>query len=95
MLQRKFDKLLNLEVGTDLWKLLGSREISNQIGYALFQKKEKKTTEGGIDICHEPVFQKVKDVASFDKKKSPATKISLFVEGSEEIFDATIKMNQR
>ena len=38
--------------------------------------------------------QKSKDVAKLIKSKSPATKLPLFVEGSEEIFHATIKMNQ-
>lgn len=90
----KFDRLLNLEVGTNLEIAKIAGELKPNWVCIVPEKREEKTTEGGIDICQQSVFSKVLEVAKLVNNLSHQTKISLFIEGSEEVFQAVLKMNK-
>ena len=50
------------------------------------EKREERTTEGGLDIMGEQNFEKVKRTCEALKKNIPETKISLFVESHAEVL---------
>lgn len=50
------------------------------------EKRQERTTEGGLDLLSESHYQRVRAACEKIKKNSPASKISLFVESSPEIL---------
>lgn len=90
----RYGRLLNLEVGTDL----SIAKIASTLGpdwvCIVPEKREEKTTEGGLDISRMEIFQKVLEVIAIIQSKSPQTKISLFIEASQAVFEAVKKMNK-
>lgn len=56
------------------------------------EKREERTTEGGLDLITPGNYEKVKKACEQIKAKSPTTKISLFVEADKEVLDRCISM---
>jgi|SRR5690606_37874516 len=56
------------------------------------EKREERTTEGGLDLISEINYQKVKKACELIKAKSPQTKISLFVEADREVLERCLTM---
>ena len=85
-------KLLNLEMGC-------SEEIS-EIAVAsrpewiclVPEKREEKTTEGGLDLVSDSGYKKVSEMVELLKSQMPNVKISLFVEASEEVMKKSISL---
>jgi pyridoxine 5-phosphate synthase len=50
------------------------------------EKREERTTEGGLDVIDPTNFLRVKKACEDIKALSPATKISLFVEANESVL---------
>ena len=50
------------------------------------EKREERTTEGGLDVMNEKNFERLKKACLDIKHGSPATKISLFVEADEAVL---------
>jgi len=55
------------------------------------EKREERTTEGGLDLKNDDYFRKVKERCAFIKKQSPMTKISLFVEADDFVLKRSIE----
>jgi len=91
---RKYQKLLNLEVGTDLEIAGIAGELAPDWVCIVPEKREEKTTEGGLDITRSEIYEKVIQVIEIIKEKSANSKISLFIEASMPIFEAVKKMNK-
>ena len=89
---RENNKLLNLEVGTDLEIARIAARLGADWVCIVPEKREEKTTEGGLDLTNEKVFKKVVDVVDVIHAKSAGTKISLFVEASKGILEAVLKL---
>lgn len=57
------------------------------------EKREEKTTEGGLDLKNNAYFEKVKTACHEIKKACPKTKISLFVEADEVTLNRCFECN--
>jgi pyridoxine 5-phosphate synthase len=57
------------------------------------EKREEKTTEGGLDLKSDSYFEKVKSACHKIKKASPNTNISLFVEADEMTLKRCFECN--
>ena len=56
------------------------------------EKREERTTEGGLDVLSHYNFDRIKAACSLLKKRTPQTKISLFVECKEEVLKRCLEM---
>lgn len=50
------------------------------------EKREERTTEGGLDVMDQKNYDRVKKACEDIKALSPSTKISLFVEGDADVL---------
>ncbi len=90
---KKYNRLLNLEVGTDLEIAKIAGNLKPDWVCIVPEKREEKTTEGGLDLKNAKIAAKVIEVGKVIKHLSPNTKISLFIEGSVLIFNAVKEMS--
>lgn len=86
LVTKKFGKPLNLEIGVDPEIIDIAVATAPDWICVVPEKREEKTTEGGLDLKSEATFNKVKDACALLKSKIAGVKISLFVEGDEEIL---------
>ena len=56
------------------------------------EKREERTTEGGLDVLDPKNFERVRAACETIKKKSPGTKISLFVEARAEVLEQCLRI---
>ena len=89
------DALLNLEVGTDLQIAEIAGRLSPDWVCIVPEKREEKTTEGGLNLKNDIVFEKVLTVSKMIKKMSPRTKVSLFVEADTTIFERVLSLGEQ
>ncbi len=57
------------------------------------EKREEKTTEGGLDLNSEQNFNKIEQTVNLLKDALPKTKISLFVEANENILKKCLQLS--
>ena len=91
---KKYGRLLNLEVGTDIEIAQIAGELCPDWVCIVPEKREEKTTEGGLNISNVEVASKVLEVAKIIRSSAPEVKISLFIEASHSVFEAVKKLNQ-
>ncbi len=84
LVTKKFGKPLNLEIGVDPEIVDIAIATAPDWICVVPEKREEKTTEGGLDLKSSENFEKVKNACSLLKEKIPGVKISLFVEADEE-----------
>ena len=83
---RKFKMPLNLEMGaSDEMIKIAIHERPEWV-CLVPEKREERTTEGGLDIIDAKNFERVKKACDEIKAQSPETKISLFVEADESVL---------
>lgn len=83
---RKFQMPLNFEMGcSDEMIKIASMEKPEWV-CLVPEKREERTTEGGLDVIHPANYARVKAACETIKKNSPNTKISLFVEATPEVL---------
>jgi len=56
------------------------------------EKREERTTEGGLNILHPETFLKIKNACETLKRVSPDTKISLFVEANLDVLKSCFSL---
>lgn len=83
-----FSKPLNLEIGANQEIIDIAIETSPEWICIVPEKREEKTTEGGLNLKDHLVFQKIKKTCDLLRDKVPNTRISLFVEADEETLVA-------
>lgn len=86
LVTKKFGKPLNLEIGVDPEIVDIAIAASPDWICVVPEKREEQTTEGGLDLKNSEIFEKVKAACSKLKGAIPHLKISLFVEGEDEIL---------
>ena len=83
---KKFGLPLNLEMGcSDEMIDIASAHRPEWV-CLVPEKREERTTEGGLDVLNENNFDRIQKACEKLKKNSPLTKISLFVEASEAVL---------
>jgi pyridoxine 5-phosphate synthase len=89
---KNFGALFNLEMGcTDEMVVIAGRQRPDWV-CLVPEKRQEKTTEGGLDLFSQENFLKVLNTCKKLKQLSPGTKISLFVEADLEVLDKTLQI---
>jgi pyridoxine 5-phosphate synthase len=57
------------------------------------EKREERTTEGGLDVLDPQNYQRVKNACDKIKAESPRTKISLFVEAQQTVLEKCMTLH--
>lgn len=86
MVTQKHNKPLNLELGANDEILQFAVEVKPDWICIVPEKREEKTTEGGLDLYNKDHFNKISDTCKMLKDKIDGVKISLFVESQKEIL---------
>ncbi|MFP5385711.1 MAG: pyridoxine 5'-phosphate synthase [Bacteriovoracia bacterium] len=89
---RKIGLPLNLEMGASPEMVKISIEEKPEWVCLVPEKREERTTEGGLDLIDDKNFQRVKFACDEIKKHSPMTKISLFVEADEAVLKRCLSL---
>lgn len=84
LVTKKFGKPLNLEIGVNPEIVDIAIATAPDWICVVPEKREEKTTEGGLDLKNEENFTRVKEACELLKSKVPGLKISLFVKANEE-----------
>lgn len=80
---RQLGKPLNLEMGCSPEMIAIACAEKPEWVCLVPEKREERTTEGGLDVIDQTNYERVKKACEQIKAHSPETKISLFVEASE------------
>ena len=83
---RKFRLPLNLEMGCSDEMVKIASSIKPEWVCLVPEKREERTTEGGLDVLDAANYARVKAACETIKAHSPLTKISLFVEAAPEVL---------
>lgn len=89
---RKFHAPLNLEMGCHDEMIEIAIKQRPEWVCLVPEKREERTTEGGLDVMDQRNYEKVKKACARIKEKSPQTKISLFVEADVEVLKRCLSM---
>ena len=89
---KKFNRPLNLEMGASD-EMIEIAIIENPEWICLVpEKRQERTTEGGLDVTQPENFKRIADACEKIKKALPKTKISLFVEAHEDVLSSCLKI---
>ena len=88
----KFNKPLNFEMGCAPEIISIAIEVAPEWICLVPEKREEKTTEGGLDLLDLSNFNRIKETCETFRKELPSTKISLFVEANQEILLKCIEL---
>lgn len=80
LVTKRYGKPLNLEMGCNKEIIDIAVATAPEWICLVPEKREEKTTEGGLDLLSEGNNKKVKETCDYLKEKIPSTKISLFLE---------------
>lgn len=89
---RKFKLPLNLEMGCHEEMIKIAIQEKPEWICLVPEKREERTTEGGLSLIDPKNFERVKNACDELKKHIPQTKISLFVEADEEVLKQCLKI---
>lgn len=88
-----FGKPLNLEMGCHPEMVEIAIKENPEWICLVPEKREERTTEGGLDLISPSAFQRVFETCEKLKKHIPKTKISLFVESDKQTLEASLKIH--
>lgn len=89
---RGMKKLFNLEMGCSDEMVSIASHIKPDWVCLVPEKREEKTTEGGLAVLDAVNFKRVSSAVETILKHSPQSKISLFVEAHKATLEACLKM---
>jgi pyridoxine 5-phosphate synthase len=86
LVTKKFSKPLNFEIGCNEEIIEIAIKTAPEWICLVPENREEKTTEGGLNLVNEIIYNRVKKTCIKLKNKIPNTKISLFLESNSEIL---------
>ncbi|MFZ4714809.1 MAG: pyridoxine 5'-phosphate synthase [Bacteriovoracaceae bacterium] len=92
LVTEEFQKPLNLEMGCNQDILEVALNTKPAWICLVPEKREERTTEGGLDLITVANFKKVMSTCERLKAGIPHVKISLFVEGSQKVLTEALKL---
>jgi len=92
MVCERFNKPLNLELGVDPEIISIACDVKPQWICLVPEKREERTTEGGLNLKDDSTFKKIKEAIIKFQKETPQSKVSLFVECEEETLKKCIEL---
>lgn len=93
MVTERYGKPLNLEIGANDEIVQVAIEVKPEWICLVPEKREEKTTEGGLDLLDNENYTKISNTCNLLKKENPNIKISLFVEANAETLNLCSQMN--
>jgi pyridoxine 5-phosphate synthase len=89
---RHLQKPLNLEMGCS--PEMTQIAVSHRPEWICLvpEKREERTTEGGLDVLDDKIFERVRATCLELKKQTPQSKISLFVEANEPVLKRCLSL---
>lgn len=93
LVTERYGKPLNLELGVNPEIIAIAIEARPDWICVVPEKREEKTTEGGLNLKDDSQFEKVKAACEKLKNEIPDVKISLFVEADRETLERCAKIN--
>ncbi|HXH29662.1 MAG TPA: pyridoxine 5'-phosphate synthase [Bacteriovoracaceae bacterium] len=90
---RVMGKYLNLEIGCSSEMVAKASEEKPAWVCLVPEKREERTTEGGLDLGDDRNFDRVRAACDLIKRHSPQTKISLFVEADSRVLRRCLLVN--
>jgi len=88
------NSLLNFEIGATREMILKAKALKPDWVCLVPEKREERTTEGGLNLGDPKVVENLKIACEEIKESSPLTKISLFVESDQKTMDTVISIKQ-
>tara|TARA_R110002072_G_scaffold64203_4_gene159611 strand:+ start:56424 stop:57179 length:756 start_codon:yes stop_codon:yes gene_type:complete len=93
LVTKKYGRLLNLEMGC-AEEIIDIAIATNPDWVCLVpEKREEKTTEGGLDLLGNDNFLKIQSAIQKMKSSNENLKISLFVEAQMEVLERCVQLN--
>lgn len=92
MVTERYGVPLNLEMGADNDIIEVALAVKPDWVCLVPEKREERTTEGGLDLIDPDNFNRVKKCCERLKEAHPNTKISLFIEANEETIARSIEL---
>lgn len=92
MVTQRYGVNLNLEMSTNEDILGVAIDVKPDWVCIVPEKREEKTTEGGLDLLNQDQFQRVKDVCEKLRANIKPIKISLFVEAAPEVLAKCLEL---
>jgi pyridoxine 5-phosphate synthase len=89
---KEFQKPLNFEMGSAQEIVDIALKLKPEWICLVPEKREERTTEGGLDLKTKSNFEKIKSVCETFRNSIPQTKISLFVEAEQETLERCIDL---
>lgn len=89
---KSFNKPLNLEIGSDNEIVDIAIDIKPEWVCIVPEKREERTTEGGLNLLDSKSFTKIEGICEKLKSSAPNTKISLFVESDIKVLKECAKL---
>lgn len=89
---RRFNLPLNLEIGSAPEIVEIACQERPEWVCLVPEKREERTTEGGLDLLDEKNFQRIEAACIKIKTASPETKISLFVEADPAVLERCLEL---
>lgn len=92
LVTKRYGRPLNFEMGCSR-EIIDIAVVTRPEWVCLVpEKREEKTTEGGLDLQRVEIFEKVERACHHFKNKIPDTKISLFLESRPEMLEMAGKL---
>jgi pyridoxine 5-phosphate synthase len=92
LVTQRYSKPLNLEMGCAEEIIDVAIATKPEWVCLVPEKREEKTTEGGLNLMSDEQFNKIKRTCEVLKDKNPKGKISLFIEHKQEILDKAVSL---
>lgn len=89
---KNYGKPLNLEVGSNDEIIEIAIDIKPDWICIVPEKREERTTEGGLNLKDTTSFEKIKRTCKLLKEKTPDSKISLFVESDLATMEKSVEL---
>lgn len=93
LVTERFGKPLNLEIGANPEIIQVAIEVKPEWICLVPEKREERTTEGGLDLLDVVQFKRIKETCDQLKSKIPDVKISLFVTSDLNILAKASECN--
>lgn len=90
---KRFSRPMNLEMGASEEMIRKACLIRPDWVCLVPEKRQERTTEGGLDVIDQENFQRLKSACEEIKKNSPSTKISLFVEADAVVLKKCLALS--
>lgn len=92
MVTEKFSVPLNLEMGANTEILDLAIEVKPEWICLVPEKREELTTEGGLNLLDNKVYERVKSIFNICAAELPQTRISCFVEPDQKILQKCLDL---